>query len=67
VLVIQGTEDHIFPVSYTQSLYDKLTTEKKLRLFEGRSHGLVHEDPDGVALEASNWVRQHIKVTQKNR
>jgi pimeloyl-ACP methyl ester carboxylesterase len=66
ILVMQGTADHIFPVTYIQTLFNKLNGEKKLRLFEGRSHGLVHEEPEGVAEETATWMRQFAKIGSKS-
>lgn len=63
ILVMQGTADHIFPVSYTQGLFNKLNGAKRIKFFEGRSHGLVHEDPDGVAEESANWMRLHSRIS----
>jgi pimeloyl-ACP methyl ester carboxylesterase len=58
VMVLQGTADSIFPVSYTQSIFDKLTCKKKFSLFEGKSHAVLHEDVDAVVPEVVSWLRE---------
>ncbi len=57
VMVLQGTADSIFPVSYTQKIFDKLNCRKKLALFPDRSHAVLHEDIEGVVPVVTNWLQ----------
>ncbi len=56
VMVLQGTADSIFPVSYTQAIYDKLTCRKKFVQFPGRSHAVLHEDVEEVIPALTGWL-----------
>ncbi len=54
--VFQGTNDSIFPVSYTQELYDKLTCNKQLKLYEGCDHAIMVENSDLVKKDIIDWL-----------
>jgi len=56
VMVFQGTADTIFPVSYTQNIFDQLTCQKKMSLFKDRGHAIMHEDSDEVLPEILSWL-----------
>ncbi len=58
VMVLQGTADSIFPVSYTQKIFDKLTCKKKFSLFPDKTHAVLHEDIDAVIPEVTSWLRE---------
>ncbi len=58
VMVISGTADTIFPVSYTQWLFDKLTCKKKLQLYEGLDHAMLHENVDAVLPSVLEWLKE---------
>lgn len=58
VMVLQGGADSIFPITYTQSIFDKLTCKKKISIFPGRSHALLHEDIEGVMSELLPWLQE---------
>lgn len=57
VMVIQGSDDSIFPVSYTQQLYNRLRCTKRLRILDGCTHGVLHEKPEVVTQYISEWVK----------
>lgn len=57
-MVISGTEDSIFPISYTQSIYDKLQCKKKLKLYDQCDHALIHENVDLIHEDIAEWFRQ---------
>jgi pimeloyl-ACP methyl ester carboxylesterase len=67
VMVLQGTADSIFPVSYTQSIYDKLTCKKKFSLFPGKSHAVLHEDTDSVVPEVLNWLHDIYHISYQHQ
>ena len=56
VMVLQGTADSIFPVEYTKAIFDRLTCRKKMSLFPGKSHAVLHEDIEGVVPEIKKWL-----------
>lgn len=58
VMVLQGTADSIFPVSYTQKIFDRLTCKKKFSLFPDKSHAVLHEDADNVIPEVVAWLNE---------
>ncbi len=67
VMVLQGTADSIFPVSYTQKIYDKLTCYKKFSQFPGKSHAVLHEDIEGVVSEVTDWLHQIYHVNYQHQ
>jgi len=58
VMVLTGTADTIFPVSYTQWLFDKLTCKKRLQLYDGLDHAMLHENVDVVLPPVLQWLRE---------
>ncbi len=62
VMVLQGTADSIFPVSYTQKIFGKLTCKKKISLFPDKSHAVLHEDTDAVVPEVVSWLHEVFQI-----
>ena len=58
VMVLQGTADSIFPVSYTQKIFDKISSKKKFALFPDRSHAVLHEAAEEVIPEINSWLQE---------
>ena len=56
IMVLSGTADTIFPVEYTQWLFDKLTCKKRLQLYEGLDHAMLHEDVDTILPPVLEWL-----------
>lgn len=56
VMVFQGDADTIFPVDYTQQIFDKLTVKKQFDLFPGLNHAIMTEDPDVILNPILNWL-----------
>jgi pimeloyl-ACP methyl ester carboxylesterase len=67
VMVLQGTADSIFPVAYTQKIFDKITTKKKFSQFPGRSHAVLHEDTDAVIPEITSWLKEIYHVSYQHQ
>jgi len=67
VMVLQGTADSIFPVSYTQAIFDKLTCKKKFSLFPGRTHAVLHEDPTEVVPEINSWLKEIYHLSYQHQ
>ena len=65
VMVLQGTADSIFPVSYTQKIFDKITSKKKFSLFPDKSHAVLHEDTDAVVPEITSWLAEIYQTGNK--
>jgi pimeloyl-ACP methyl ester carboxylesterase len=66
VMVLQGTADSIFPVAYTQAIYDKLSCEKKFALFPGKTHAVLHEDVDAVVPEITAWLHDIYHINYQH-
>ncbi len=58
VMVLQGTADSIFPVSYTQKIFDKIQAKKKFSLFPNRSHAVLHEAAEEVIPAINSWLQE---------
>ena len=57
VMVFQGTADSIFPVEYTQAIFDRLTCKKHFEIFEGMNHALVIDNVEEVIIPIVKWLR----------
>jgi pimeloyl-ACP methyl ester carboxylesterase len=58
VMVFQGDADSIFPVKYTQEIFDKISCRKKMTVFPGMTHALMHENVEEILPEIVNWLRE---------
>jgi pimeloyl-ACP methyl ester carboxylesterase len=67
IMVMQGTADSIFPVSYTQKIFDRITSKKKFKLFPDKSHALLHEDTDAVVPEVTGWLHEIYQVSYQHQ
>ncbi|MBN4062248.1 MAG: hypothetical protein COA57_12425 [Flavobacteriales bacterium] len=58
VMVFQGTDDTIFPVEYTQSIYDKLTCKKHFEIFENMNHALITDNVEEIVPPIVEWLKE---------
>lgn len=58
VMVFQGDADNIFPISYTQQIFHKITSKKKMTVFPNLTHALVHENADEILPEIVSWLHE---------
>ncbi len=58
VFVMQAEKDNIFPLEYTQSIYDKLQCKKRMEILPGLSHTMLTEQPEKVAPVIVEWLRE---------
>ncbi|TVR78861.1 MAG: alpha/beta fold hydrolase [Chitinophagaceae bacterium] len=65
IMVIQGTSDLIFPVSYTRKLFNKLTCKKKLHLYPKLHHAMLAENVDEVLPPIIEWLNEIHEVDSK--
>lgn len=56
MLVMQPGDDHIFPLSYTQNLFDKLNCKKQLEIFPNLQHVMMFENSQTVAPVIIKWL-----------
>lgn len=56
VMVFQGTKDSIFPMDYTQKIFDRLTCKKKIHFFDGLNHALNTEDVSVILKPVIEWL-----------
>ncbi len=57
-MVFQGTNDSIFPIDYTQKIYDRLTCKKRIHYFEGLNHALNTEDVSVILKPVFEWLKE---------
>jgi hypothetical protein len=62
VMVFQGDADSIFPVRYTQKIYDRLTCRKEMIIFPGMPHSLMSENVDEILLAIVDWLDSIYKT-----
>ena len=58
VMVFQGTNDSIFPISFTKKIFDQLECKKKMELYEGMNHAILSENPDIVIPSVTQWLKE---------
>jgi pimeloyl-ACP methyl ester carboxylesterase len=58
VMVFQGDADSIFPVSYTQKIFDRITAKKKMTVFPNMTHALMHENVEEILPGIVSWLRE---------
>ncbi len=62
VMLIHSDKDHIFPQTYVENIYNKLTCPKKYLLIKDRSHLLMTNHVQEVAPAIIQWLK---KITDK--
>jgi pimeloyl-ACP methyl ester carboxylesterase len=61
-MVISGKEDTIFPIAYTQSIFDKLQCQKEFKIYDNCDHALIHENVDLIHEDISNWFLKNSSI-----
>lgn len=61
VLMFQGDNDSIFPVKYTESLFNRLTCKKQIKIFKGRAHSIITENVDEIMPTITKWLEEIYK------
>jgi alpha-beta hydrolase superfamily lysophospholipase len=61
ICVIQGASDRVFPLSYTEYLFEKLKCEKELIIYKGLHHSLFFEAPVRVVNSILPWLDKYLK------
>jgi len=56
VLVLHSTGDEIFPEDYVRSLYERLTCDKEIKVYEGLPHLITIEYVDRIVPGVALWV-----------
>lgn len=56
IFVFQGTSDIVFPVVYTQKLYERLTCPKQIKLYESCDHAIMVENVDLIKDDIVAWL-----------
>lgn len=54
--VFQGSDDIVFPVSYTQKIYDRLTCQKQMKVYPGCDHAIMVENVELITPDILNWL-----------
>lgn len=57
VMVFQGDQDSIFPLSYTRQIYDRLQCRKRIVVHEGLNHACVNTEVDTILPPVVDWLR----------
>jgi len=56
IFVFQGDKDIVFPLAYTQKLYDKLTCTKQIKVYKDCDHALMVENVDLIKDDLIDWL-----------
>lgn len=65
IMVFQGDRDTIFPVRFTEDIYNKLSCRKKLIVYPGMSHALMSENVDQILPDIVDWLQDTYRVLKK--
>ena len=65
VMVFQGDQDTIFPVSYTKNIFDKLGCKKRMIVYPKMSHALMSENVDDILPDIIEWLTDIYRVSKK--
>ena len=57
-MVFQGNKDSIFPVHYTEKIFNQLKCKKRIQIFDGLNHALITEDVDVVLPSIVQWLKE---------
>jgi len=60
ICVLQAGRDSVFPLNYTQYLFDKLQCEKELVIMHGLQHVMFTENPDSLSPVILKWLDAHV-------
>lgn len=67
VFVFQGDKDSIFPVSYIEKIFNKLTCLKKIKIYPGKTHSMLHDDVDDVLPDIEGWLHDIYHVSYQHQ
>lgn len=56
VFVLQPEQDEIFPIEYTQRIFDKLKCKKRLEIFEGLDDTMMIQNANELSPAIINWL-----------
>lgn len=60
MLVFQGSKDIVFPLKYTEHMYNRLTCPKKLIVFDGMEHLVLTNRVPEVIGPISDWLHENM-------
>jgi pimeloyl-ACP methyl ester carboxylesterase len=58
IFVFQGDADRIFPVEYTKSLFNRIKSKKKIKIYEGCDHAIMVENEELVLPDILDWLKE---------
>jgi len=56
VMIIHGEKDVIFPQSYIENIYNRLTCKKRLKVYEGCHHYILFDHVEKVLPDVVEWL-----------
>ncbi len=67
IFVFQGDADRIFPVEYTKSLYARITSKKKIKIYKDCDHAIMVENENLILPDILAWLQEIYpkKITSK--
>jgi hypothetical protein len=60
MLVFQGSKDIVFPLKYTEHMYNRLTCKKKLMVFDGLEHLVLTNHVSEVIGPITHWLHETL-------
>jgi alpha-beta hydrolase superfamily lysophospholipase len=64
VLILHGEKDVIFPLDYIESLYNRLTCRKSLKVYPGFHHYILFDHVDAVLPDVLQWMEDTCRGIQ---
>ncbi len=63
ILILHGGRDRMFPQSFIEGLYGRLTCPKDIKIYSDVGHFLVTDHAERIAPDVHGWMVQHSELT----
>ncbi len=60
VMVLHSSGDNIFPLDYVKEIFERLTCDKELKVYEGLPHLVTIEHVDEILPDVVGWIEKHL-------
>jgi alpha-beta hydrolase superfamily lysophospholipase len=61
IFVFQGSDDIVFPVNYTEKIFERLNCEKQMKVYPGCDHAIMVENVELITPDLLDWLDKMYK------
>jgi pimeloyl-ACP methyl ester carboxylesterase/uncharacterized membrane protein YhhN len=61
IFVFQGSDDIVFPVKYTEKIFERLTCQKQMKVYPGCDHAIMVENVELITPDILDWLDRLYK------